>query len=338
MILAENISKIESFKEESNSINVGFLLLDNFSMMSYTAAVDVLVTANLIQKKTKFLDYSFALKNNIVNSDLGIQIATSGDVLELRRNSGVKIDYIIVCGGLRAPLEHNKKLIQLLKIIAENNIKLGSIWNGVIPLAQAGLLKDKTCALHLNNHPFMQEYFPDITISDNSFIQGENHLSCADALGALNMMLKFVEAIESADVSKTVKEILNCNRSKNSPGEKMLKNGDIESLPENLRDAVQFMSSNIDEPISIDEISQYLGIHRRQLERLFKLYLQTSPSKYYLEVRLSYAKKLLSQTNESILNIAIASGFVNGNHFSNCFGRCYNISPSRYRNLNRYDC
>jgi AraC-like DNA-binding protein len=53
------------------------------------------------------------------------------------------------------------------------------------------------------------------------------------------------------------------------------------------------MEANIEEPLSTDDIAGLVGISRRQLERLFKQYLGSLPSRYYLELRLQRARQLL---------------------------------------------
>ena len=55
-----------------------------------------------------------------------------------------------------------------------------------------------------------------------------------------------------------------------------------------LTEAVTLMEANIEEPISLDELSSYVGISRRQLERLFQKHLQCVPTRYYLEIRLRF--------------------------------------------------
>lgn len=317
--------------EQANTMNIGFILLEHFSMMSFTAAVDVLVTANLVQTDTVFKVTSYALKSNSITSDLGIEITPSNKLSDIKAATEKPLDILIVCGGLRCTFVPKPKLAQALTNAAKQNIVLGSIWNGIIPLAQAGLLQDQTCALHIDNHPLMKEHFPDIKITDKSYIFNQEHLSCADALGALDMMLNLIHDLKGPAVSRAVREILSCNRSREGRADTLIQFGDNEQLPTLLRSAIQLMNSNIEEPIAIDEMASYLNANRRQLERLFKQHLNTSPSRHYLEIRLTYARRLLIQSNDSITNIAIASGFVSSNHFSNCFSQYFKMPPSACR-------
>ncbi|MEH6444367.1 MAG: helix-turn-helix domain-containing protein [Oceanospirillaceae bacterium] len=331
VVHATNRNDLGSDTSQEKSINIGFLLLEHFSMMSFTAALDALVTANLVQTCVHFNIHSYSLKGNNITSDLNIEIKNTRAVAEVIQNNTCDLDYLIVCGGLRCSLVPSSKLNYILQTAAKSNIVLGGIWNGVIAVAQAGLLSNQPCALHVDNHPFMQEYFPTVKISDCSFISSAHHLSCVDALGALDMMLNLVESLLDSAVTKAVKVILTCSKSRHKNPTKLIQLGDDEKFPQHLRSCIQLMNSNIDDPLAVEDIALYLKIHRRKIERSFKLYLNTTASRYYLEIRLTYARRLLTQTDDSITNISIASGFINSNHFSHCFSRYFEMSPSTYR-------
>jgi len=98
-----------------------------------------------------------------------------------------------------------------------------------------------------------------------------------------------------------------------------------------LTDAVSLMEANIEEPLSTDDIAYYVGVSRRQLERLFKQYLSTVPSKYYLSLRLARARQLLQQTSKSIVQIGLACGFSSGPHFSSTYRSHFGITPREER-------
>jgi transcriptional regulator GlxA family with amidase domain len=69
----------------------------------------------------------------------------------------------------------------------------------------------------------------------------------------------------------------------------------------------------------------------RQLERLFRRYLNRSPKRYYMETRLARARNLLMQTEMSIIEVALASGFSSPSHFSKCYRALYGGTPYRER-------
>ena len=98
-----------------------------------------------------------------------------------------------------------------------------------------------------------------------------------------------------------------------------------------LSQVIQMMESNIEEPISPSLLAKYVGMSTRQLERLFRRYLNRSPKRYYMELRLQKARNLLMQTDMSVINVALACGFASPSHFSKCYRAHYQTTPYRER-------
>ncbi len=73
------------------------------------------------------------------------------------------------------------------------------------------------------------------------------------------------------------------------------------------------------------------GLLRRHLERLFRRPVQPTPPRYYLELRLTYARQLLQHTSKSLTEVAVASGFVSSLHFYRRFRELFAIAPRQYR-------
>ena len=94
-----------------------------------------------------------------------------------------------------------------------------------------------------------------------------------------------------------------------------------------LAEAVSLMEANIEEPMTLDELSHHVGLSRRQLERLYQRYLQCVPTRYYLELRLERARQLLLQTSMPIVDIALACGFISAPHFSKCYRDTFGLPP-----------
>ena len=91
------------------------------------------------------------------------------------------------------------------------------------------------------------------------------------------------------------------------------------------------MEEGLEEPYSQTELARKANLSTRQLERLFRKYLQTTPTRYYLNLRLARARFLLRQTSMSILSIALACGFVSASHFSKCYREIYGRTPRAER-------
>jgi AraC family transcriptional regulator, glycine betaine-responsive activator len=317
-------------------VRVAFLLLEHFSMVAFTAAVDALVTANLVRTAPLFSFSTFGLDSQIVKSDLTIDFSTRGGLDQLPlEDTDDAIEILIVCGGFRCSLAAHAPLSTKLKAAAKHNIILGGLWNGAIALAHAGLLENQTCALHPDNHAFMREHFSRVQVSQRALMIEDKRVTSAGANSALEMMLALIERVQGKEIVRAIREILSCDQVAESSETKLSQVADNPSFPDSLRNLLQLMSSNIEEPLSVDELAACVSVSRRHIERLFQTHLESTPSRYYLELRITHARRLLLQSNDSITNIAVACGFLNATHFSHCFKDYFCVSPSQARKQHR---
>ncbi|MGH8136290.1 MAG: helix-turn-helix domain-containing protein, partial [Steroidobacteraceae bacterium] len=72
-------------------------------------------------------------------------------------------------------------------------------------------------------------------------------------------------------------------------------------------------------------------LSRRQIERLFRRYLNSVPKQYYLKMRLRRARELLLQTALPIMDITTCCGFQSPPHFSKCYRKQFGHPPSAER-------
>jgi transcriptional regulator GlxA family with amidase domain len=100
-----------------------------------------------------------------------------------------------------------------------------------------------------------------------------------------------------------------------------------------LLSVIDLMEKHLEDPLSRADLAHTSGLSTRQLERLFRKYLGRSPARYYLELRLNKARLLLLQTNMSVIDVALACGFVSASHFSKCYRDFFGRTPRRERGL-----
>ena len=310
---------------------VGFILPDHFSMVSFTAAVDVLVTANLVHPEQLFAFSTFGVSNNRVSSDLGVEISTDSCITDLIHSGDQRFDVLVVCGGFRCAMAENMVLSSFLKSHNSQSPLFAGIWNGAIPLAYAGLMEGVKCAVHPDNHAFMREQFKHVTVTENILELGSEIFTSSGPASALEMMLQVIDRLQGKEIMRAVRDILCCDQESGNGIAKLTVSADNPAMPQSLQDAIQLMRNNIEDPLDMEDLVAVIGLSRRQIERLFKTHLKSSPRRYYLELRVTQARRLLLQSNASITDVAIACGFVTSSHFSNCFKDYFGYAPSRVR-------
>jgi transcriptional regulator GlxA family with amidase domain len=99
--------------------------------------------------------------------------------------------------------------------------------------------------------------------------------------------------------------------------------------------AIVLMEQHIEEPLTLSAISEASGASVRNLERLFRVYLDCSPTAYYRTLRLNAARQLLLHGSTSILDVALATGFVSASHFARCYRATFGRSPRDDRMVQR---
>jgi transcriptional regulator GlxA family with amidase domain len=208
----------------------------------------------------------------------------------------------------------------------------GGVGAGVLWLADAGVLNGVRTALPWALYADVDTVADHALFTPNLFEIDERHLTCCGGAASIDFALTLVEAIFGATVQAQIKETLCIERVRGKEErQRVALQARFGALQPKLTEAVTLMEANIEEPLSTDDIAGLVGISRRQLERLFKQYLGSLPSRYYLELRLQRARQLLQSTNNSIVQVGLMCGFSSGSHFSTAFGALFGNTPREER-------
>ncbi|MBL6920228.1 MAG: substrate-binding domain-containing protein [Puniceicoccaceae bacterium] len=95
--------------------------------------------------------------------------------------------------------------------------------------------------------------------------------------------------------------------------------------------AVRYIKQHYGEPITIEDIIEFIGLSKRGLEKAFEKHLGRTPASELRRIRLDEAKRLLTETNDKIDSIALDCGYSNSSNLSCAFRRDTKLSPRAYR-------
>jgi transcriptional regulator GlxA family with amidase domain len=208
----------------------------------------------------------------------------------------------------------------------------GGVGAGVLWLAETGALNGVRSALPWSLYPDIDANADQALLSPHLFEIDGARLTCCGGAASIDFALTLIDILFGATVQAQVKEVLCVDRVRGQDErQRVALQARFGVLQPKLTEAVTLMEANIEEPLSTDEIAQLAGISRRQLERLFKQYLGSLPSRYYLELRLQRARQLLRDTNHSIVQVGLMCGFSSGSHFSTAFGALFGNTPREER-------
>lgn len=304
-------------------MHIGFLMVAEYTMITLANAIAVLRAANRESGQELFRWSVLTLDGNAV---------FSSDYLELKPDGGLELvatlDCLMVCGGERIERHCDEPLLEALRVVAKRQIPLGGLCTGSFVLASAGLLEGYRCTVHWENMVGMQEKFPDLQVTSRLFVIDRDRYSCSGGVSSMDLMLNIISGMHGNKLVQKVSELLMYERVRTErDAQRVPLQHLIGASQPKLIDAVALMEANIEEPLSLDEVAEYVSISRRQLERLFHKYLHCAPSRYYLELRLHRARLLLLQTGMPVIDVAISCGFSTAPHFSKCYSELYGKPP-----------
>ncbi len=307
----------------ASTISIGFYLVPNFSMIAFSAAVEPLRMANQLTGSELY-------RWQVISSDGQPVACSNGIEIAAQSAAGVKehFDAVFVCGGINIHRVEDELGVQWLRQLDKAEIILGGICTGSYYLAKADLLNGYRCTIHWENMASAREEYPHLVISPELFEMDRNRYTCAGGIAPMDMMLCEIRSRHSADLATRISEQYMCERIRDhNDRQRVPLTQRIGASQPKLAEAVSLMEANIEEPMTLDELSHHVGLSRRQLERLFQRYLHCVPTRYYLELRLERARQLLLQTSMPIVDIALACGFISAPHFSKCYRDTFSIPP-----------
>ncbi|MGF6400453.1 transcriptional regulator GlxA family with amidase domain [Pseudomonas frederiksbergensis] len=306
---------------------IGFLLLDQFTLISLASAIEPLRMANQLTGQELYRWHTFSLGGERVWASDGMPITPDAAI-----NNAPILDTVIVCGGIGIQSAVTREHVTWLRAQARRAKRIGGVCTGSWALAQAGLLDGFDCSVHWEFLAAMQEAFPRVNLSSSLFTLDRDRFTSSGGTAPMDMMLHLISRDHGHELSAAISDMFVYERIRNEQDHQRvpLKHMLGTHQPK-LQEIVALMEANLEEPIDLDELANYVSLSRRQLERLFQKYLHSSPSRYYLKLRLIRARQLLKQTPISIVELSVVCGFVSTPHFSKCYREYFGIPPSDER-------
>jgi len=296
-------------------------------MIALSSVIEPLRMANQLSGQPLYEWINLTADGQPVTASNGLQILPVTPIEHAGR-----LDLLFVCGGMEVRMASGKSIINWLRRLAHRHVALGGICTGSYILAMAGLLDGYRATIHWEHIAGLREEYPRIIPTDDLFVMDRDRYTSSGGIAPLDMMLTLISQQQGIDLAAAISEEFVHDRIRTVD--------DHQREPLKLRiglgqpkliEAVSLMEANLEEPIPLDDLARYVDVSRRQLERLFKKYLNSVPTRYYLNLRLTRARQLLLQTDLNIAHIALTCGFISAAHFSKCYREFYRRAPSHER-------
>lgn len=320
------------YKEMSQIRHVGFLTLNNFSMIAFTNALEILRMANYLLGEQIYQWSVFSVDGKPVEASNGLSVSKTTQL-----NYTNMPDVLLVCGGVDIQHAVTSDVIKLLTHASKHNMWLGGLCTGSYALAKAGLLDGYKCTIHWENMASLCEQFSSISFMEELFVIDRNRCTCAGGTAPLDLMLAFVAARFGKNLVAEISDQFMVVRARDSKDQQHIPvAARVGYSHKALVEVSALMEANFEEPLSLEELARLASLSQRHLQRMFKHTLNMTPMHYYLNLRLRRARALLLQTEMSVMSVTVACGFQSSCHFSKSYRTLFGYSPSMERNQHKH--
>jgi transcriptional regulator GlxA family with amidase domain len=327
----EQIRSLKELSGSSRPIRIGFLLIPDFPLMTFAAALDSLRQANRLARARRFEWVILSVDGSTVNSSSGLGFEAEAPI-----NKSSRCDIVIICAGINYTRAYDSSLFAWLRRIYSEGYILGAVSTAVFFLAKAGLLEGRRCAVHWESLASFRSEFPNCLATDDIFAIDGRFVTSSGGTVTLDMMLYLIGAIEGRELASQISDQFNHPRIRRQDDVQRMAPEDRFGIKNaKLGFVVRRMEATLGDPVEISELADSVALSLRQLERLFHASLGKSPSKFYIDLRMGRARELLVDTELSVAEIAEICGYESASHFGRFYRRLFKESPVATRRADR---
>ncbi|MDE1167053.1 MAG: GlxA family transcriptional regulator [Pseudomonas sp.] len=305
-----------------------FLLLPGFSAIGFISAVEPLRVANRFRGEL--------YRWHVVSTDGGPVLASNGmsvnaDTALAPLKQGATL---LIVAGFEPLGAFTPALQHWLRRLDSEGVTLGAIDTGSFILAQAGLLEGHRLTLHWEALGAFKERYPQLDATQELFEIDRRRITSAGGTASIDLMLDLIAQAHGSELAIQISEQFVVGRIRPRKDHQRMQIASRYGISnKKLVQVIGEMEQHTEPPLSTLALAESISVTRRQLERLFKLYLNDTPSAFYLRLRLEKGRQLLRQTDLSVLEVSIACGFESASYFTRSYRARFTRCPREDRLL-----
>ncbi|WP_172506262.1 GlxA family transcriptional regulator [Mycolicibacterium chubuense] len=305
---------------------VVIVVFDDVTMMDVAGAGEVFAEANRFGG-----EYSIKIASvdgSDVMTSIGVRLGVTDAIASIE-----SADTVLVAGSDNIPARPiDPALVEAVRSLAGRTRRLGSICTGSFVLAQAGLLGGRRATTHWRNIRSLARAFPDITVEpDAIFVRDEHVYTSAGISSGIDLALALVEQDHGADLVRDVARWLVVYL-KRAGGQSQF-SALVEANPppqSALRVVTEAIAADPGADHSVPNLAARAALSTRQLTRLFRSELGTTPADYVEMVRIDVARAALD-AGRTVTDAAHLAGFGSTETLRRAFVQRLGVPPKAYR-------
>jgi transcriptional regulator GlxA family with amidase domain len=313
------------FTPATGPLTIALFVLPQASILEVASALDPLRNANRQLGHEAYRWRVVTPDGGPVPLTCGIEIPSSGSLADA---SGA--DALIVIAGYRLAEVATRPLIRDLRRIAPRFQLVAGIDAAPWVMARAGLLNGYRATVHWEDLEDLAAAHPETTVLPDRYVIDRNRATIGGAAAATDFMLHLIRARHGAALARQVAASFLATVRKGSEPQ-IAPEGQDPALDPRVARAVALIEAALDTPTPVAAIATKLGLSSRRLETLFRQDFGVTPGAYALGLRLSAARRLLTDTKHPLSEIALRTGFSSPATLARAFRARFGQPPGALR-------
>lgn len=311
--------------------NVALLVFPGVQSLDVSGPLDVFAEAN------RFLLPGDQYQTEVIGTQHGAIACSNGMALLPRRHYqdvGGHVDLLLVAGGpslLTDDLGPN--VYRWLNDMVPRARRYGSICNGALVLAAAGLLDGKRVTTHWNDVDVLAERAPGANIEvDRLFIQDGSLYTSAGVTAGIDLSLHLLAQDHGQEVALNVAKRLVVFTQRAGGQSQFSPYLTPYAEPNSPVAQVQhYVLEHLAEPLSVGDLAAVAKMSVRNFSRVFARDAGVTPADFVSAARVDAARVMLENGNAPLKTVAWECGFGDPHNMRKVFQRRFGVSPQQYR-------
>lgn len=246
-----------------------------------------------------------------------------------------KTDLIIIPSlnhNYQKALKGNKKLVRWIEEQYKEGAEIASICTGAFLLAASGLLDGKSCSTHWSAAENFRTMFPEVNLQADELITDEHGIyTNGGAYSFLNLMIYLVEKYYDRQTAIFCAKVFQIEMDRKRQSAFIIFKGQKQHGDDVIKKAQNYIESNLQGKISVEELSSRFAVGRRNFDRRFVKATGNTPVEYVQRVKIESAKKALENTRKTINEVMYEVGYSDVKAFREVFRKITGMSPVEYK-------
>jgi transcriptional regulator GlxA family with amidase domain len=229
-------------------------------------------------------------------------------------------------------VKENKPVIDWMEKQYKHGAEIASICTGAFLLASSGLLDGKTCSTHWAVADNFRTMFPKVNLQTDKLITDENGIyTNGGAYSFLNLVIYLIEKYYDRQTAIFCSKVFQIEMDRQSQSAFIIFKGQKLHGDEMVQQAQAYIESNLDEKISVEDLSSKFAVGRRNFDRRFIKATGNTPVEYSQRVKIESAKKAFETSRKTINEVMYEVGYSDVKAFREVFRKITGMSPLEYR-------